>query len=218
MIIYFKRVIFLVVFIGFSTSYAGSYDDFFSAIRRDNSRDIKALLDRGFDPNSISMDGQFGLLVAFGSNSWNVARTLIAHPSTDIDVRNSNDETPIMIAALRGRMDLCQALIDREANLNKPGWTALHYAATLGDPKIVQLLLDHFAYIDAESPNRTTPLMMAAMYGSDAAVKVLLEAGADVSLRNALGLSALDFATKAKKQASVNLIEAALVESKADGK
>jgi len=41
----------------------------------------------------------------------------------------------------------------------------------------MMLLLDEHAYIDAASPNGTTPLMMAAHYGTPSAVKLLLEAG-----------------------------------------
>jgi ankyrin repeat protein len=86
----------------------------------------------------------------------------------------------------------------------------LHYAATSGNAHVVQLLLDHYAYIDAESPNGSTPLMMAAMYGSAEAVKVLLDGGADASVKNAAGLTALDFAQKAGHEEAVALIAATL--------
>ena len=52
--------------------------------------------------------------------------------------------------------------------------------------------------------------MMAAMYGTDTAVKLLLESGADPALKNNLGLSALDFATQAQKPTSVEAIASAL--------
>ncbi len=64
------------------------------------------------------------------------------------------------------------------------------------------------AYIDAESPNKTTPLMMAALYGSPASVKLLLEAGADPWRRNELGLTAIDFAPRASRQNSAEMIAA----------
>ena len=73
----------------------------------------------------------------------------------------------------------------------------------------VSLLLENHAYIDAESPNKTTPLMMAAQYGNAAAVKLLLEAGADAGLKNQLGLTAIDFANKASRSDSAELIAAA---------
>jgi ankyrin repeat protein len=61
----------------------------------------------------------------------------------------------------------------------------------------MQMLLDRSAYIDAESPNGTTPLMMAAMYGTPEAARFLLEAGADPTLKNQLRLTAADFANRA---------------------
>ena len=103
-----------------------------------------------------------------------------------------------MMAALKGHLDLVKKLIDRGADVNKPGWTPLHYAATSGHLAIMELLLEHHAFIDAESPNGTTPLMMAAHYGTPAAVKLLLEAGADPTMKNQLGLTAIDFAHRAR--------------------
>ena len=105
---------------------------------------------------------------------------------------------------------LAKLLIDRDADVNKTAWTPLHYAASNGRLVVMNLLLDHHAYIDAPSPNGTTPLMMAAMYGSPSAVKLLLEAGADPTIKNDLGLSAIDFALRDSKQESASLIQAFL--------
>ena len=48
--------------------------------------------------------------------------------------------------------------------------------------------------------------MMAAHYGTPAAVKLLLEAGADPLLRNQLGLTAIDFANRGNRKDSAELI------------
>lgn len=207
---YLRKVLYLIVLIGYSVSFAGSYDDFFTAIVRDDVQPVKVLLRRGFDPNSVGPSGEPALLLALRKSSMKVAQVLVAFPATRVEVRNAKDESPLMLAAIKGELELCRQLITRDADVNKPGWTPLHYAATGGRMAVVQLLLDNFAYIDAESPNGSTPLMMAAMYGSTDMVTLLLGAGADPGLRNAQGLNALDFAKKGGHPDSVLAIAAAL--------
>jgi ankyrin repeat protein len=191
-------------------SQAGSYEDFFQAIHRDDADTIAALLQRGFDPNTPDPQGRHGLVIALNEPSLRVIDLFLATPATKIDLRSPQDETPLMLAALHGHLDIVQKLIARDADVNKTGWTPLHYAAMNKHLKVVALLLEHHAYIDAESPNGTTPLMMAAQYGNALTVKLLLEAGADATVRNQQRLSALDFAHKGEREDSAALIEAAL--------
>lgn len=203
---YIKNIFYVVVLIGFSCSYAGSYDDFFQAIKRDDVRTIQNLLSRGFDPNTLAPDLQPGLIYAIRSDSAKVASVMAQHTATKVEVRNANDESALMFAALKGMAEVCELLISRDADVNKPGWTALHYAATGGHVPVIRLLLEHNAYIDAASPNGTTPLMMAALYGFDSSVYELIESGADPMLKNAAGLNAVDFALKGRSPDSLTLI------------
>ncbi|MDD2882387.1 MAG: ankyrin repeat domain-containing protein [Rhodoferax sp.] len=205
---HFKKVIYLLVLTCFSVSHAGSYDDFFSAIERDDAAKVSELLLRGFDPNTVDAAGTAGLLLAVKSGALNVALVLAKSPKTKVEVRNAADESPLMLAALKGETALCQLLIRQGADVNKPGWAPLHYAATNGHLEAMNLLLEENAYIDAASPNGTTPLMMAALYGTESAVKLLLEAGADPLLKNSQGLSALDFANRGNRTDSANIISA----------
>ena len=207
---YLKKALYLIVLIAFSNVNAGSYDDFFQAIKIDDANTVKGLLVRGFDPNSVDPSGQFGLTLAVAASSFKAAAVLIESPVTKVEVRTPQDESPLMLAALKGNLDLCEKLIARDADVNKPGWAPLHYAATGAHIEVMKLLLANSAYIDAASPNGSTPLMMAAMYGNDAAVRLLLEAGADPSLKNSLGLTAIDFAQRAERKDAVNLIAAAI--------
>jgi ankyrin repeat protein len=84
----------------------------------------------------------------------------------------------------------------------------LHYAASKGHIAMMRLLIDNDAYIDAESPNGTTPLMMAAYYASPSAVKLMLEEGADPTLKNQDGMTALDLAIAKDKTLSAQYIRA----------
>lgn len=214
---YFRYFIYLLVIIGISIAHAGSYEDFFAAIKRDDAPAVVRLLQQGFDPNARDPAGQHGLYLALREPSLKTARALIEWPGTDVDARNSRDESPLMMAALRGHTDLVVRLVERGADVNKTGWTPLHYAATRGDLVAMQVLLDHHAYIDAESPNGSTPLMMSAMYGTPAAVKLLLIAGADAGLRNEQGLTAIDFAHRANRQEIADMIAAAIRDKRPRG-
>jgi ankyrin repeat protein len=207
---YLRYLLYLFVFIGFSSTQAGSYDDFFIAIKRDDAATITQLLQRGFDPGTPDPSGQPALLVAVKEPSINAAKALIAWPKTKVEVRNAADESPLMLASLKGLDDVVAALIKRGADVNKTGWTPLHYAATHGHLNVMKQLLEAHAYIDAESPNGTTPLMMAAHYGTPAAVKLLLESGADTTLKNQQNLTAVDFARRNNRTESADLILASV--------
>ncbi len=203
-----KYLVYLIVLIGFSLSYAGSYEDFFKAVKDDDATQVSALLSRGLDPNTLGPGGSAGLMLALQESAFKVAHVLVNHPQIKVEVRNAADESPLMLAALKGETLLCQLMIQKGAEVNKTGWTPLHYAATNGHLDVMNLLLDKYAYIDAASPNSTTPLMMAALYGTPAAVKLLLEAGADPMLKNDQGLNAVDYANRGDRKDSANVISA----------
>jgi ankyrin repeat protein len=208
----------LAAALGVLTAHAGSYEDFFVAIKQDDPGAVRTLLQRGFDPNTPNPQGHRGLFLALQEPAPRVAEVLVDWPQTQIEARTAQDESPLMIAALKGQTALVRKLVDRGADVNKPGWAPLHYAATGGHLEIMNLLLEHHAFIDAESPNGTTPLMMAAHYGTPAAVKLLLEAGADTAMRNQLGLTAIDFAQRANRADSAELIASHVRKARANGK
>lgn len=194
---------------------AGAYEDFFTAIVRDDSAALAALLRRGFDANTRDARGQPGLVLALQNGANAAFATLLAAPKIDVQARNANDESPLMLAALKGRLDAVRALLVLDADVNKPGWAPLHYAASGATPAhlaIIALLLEQHAYIDAASPNGSTPLMLAAQYGSADAVQLLLAEGADAELKNRLGLTAIDFALRVGRKDVAEKIAAAVRE------
>ena len=203
---YFKLLLLSIVFTGYSFSVAGSYDDFFTAIKYDDARTISALVKRGFDPNTIDPKARHGLTIALSDSALKAADALLAAPGIDVNFLNAQDESPLMYAALNGHLSLAKKLIQKEADVNKTGWTPLHYAASKGHLEMLRLLLDHNAFVDAESPNGTTPLMMAAQYGTGDAVKLLLAEGAQPLQTNQQGLNALDFAQRGSRPDAIKLL------------
>ena len=215
---YFRFLVYLLVTASFSVANAGAYEDWWRAIKQDSPGPIVDLLKRGYDPNALDPNGLSGLYLALQEGSVKVAEVLIDFPKTNVEWRTKKDESPLMMASLKGHTALVSKLIARGADVNKPGWAPLHYAATTGQLQIMDLLLEHHAFIDAESPNKTTPLMMAAMYGTPQAVKLLLAAGADTNMRNELGMSAVDFAQRANRTESADLIAASIRSASPKGK
>ncbi len=205
------KAISLLPLVNLMSAWASSFDDFFTAIKRDDVGAIQALARRGFDLNTRNAAGEHPLFLAIRDDAPAVADFLAGQSKVDVNAISEKGETPLMMAALKGRLALARRLIERKAEVNKPGWTPLHYAATFAgaeSPAMVRLLLENHAYIDAESPNRSTPLMMAAHYGNPGVVKLLLEEGADPLLKNQKGLSAIDFAQGANRAEAAEIIAA----------
>ncbi|MGD9945469.1 MAG: ankyrin repeat domain-containing protein [Burkholderiaceae bacterium] len=166
---------------------------FWNELRRDNESAVQTWLLRGIDVNAMHPQHGPAIVYAARERSWRSVRMLAGLTGTRIDAPNPQGETALMLAALHGEPETMKLLIARGAEVNRPGWTPLHYAASGGHTEIVRYLLEQSAYIDAQSPNRTTPLMMAARQQHVSTVKLLIEAGADPTPRNDAGLDAASY-------------------------
>ncbi|MEA5098260.1 MAG: ankyrin repeat domain-containing protein [Burkholderiaceae bacterium] len=170
--------------------------DYFRAVALDNQFEVASLLKKGVSPNlTEAKRGDSGLIYALREDSMQVFKLLLNAPRVDLGLRAKNGDDALMIAAWKENLPAVKALLERGVEVNRDGWTALHYAAAKGNNEIVQLLLDQQAEIDAESPSQITPLMMAAQAGHIYTVKLLYDAGADITLEDEHGRTAITFAT-----------------------
>jgi ankyrin repeat protein len=115
-------------------------------------------------------------------------------PKLDLEASNDAGETGLMMAALRGQIELCKRLIERGAKVNREGWTPLHYAASGGGEQVTALMLAAGARIDARAPNGATALMLAVRFDTEATINLLLSRGASLTARSKAGLNAADYA------------------------
>lgn len=176
-----------------SPAVQGGAPEFWDAIATDDVARVQTLLLRGADTNTTHPELGAAIVAAARQRSWKTVTLLARVSGTRIDVANRRGETALMLAALHGQLDVARLLVGRGAEVNRKGWTALHYAATNGHAEVVRYLLDQNAYIDAQSANRTTPLMMAARHGHADVVRLLIEAGADPTARNEAGIDAAGY-------------------------
>ncbi|QNP48701.1 ankyrin repeat domain-containing protein [Diaphorobacter aerolatus] len=194
-------------------AHASTNDDFFTAIIRDNASAVTSLLQRGFDPNTLNPDGQPALVFALQKDSLKAFDALLQSRKIKVEMRNKKGESALMIAAIKGNLEAAKALIARDGDVNKTDWTPLHYAASGTTDKavpMIELLLEKHAYIDAASPNGTTPLMMAVRYGTADAARLLIAEGADPTIKNEKGLTAIDFARQAERNDMVQAVTEAI--------
>ena len=180
---------------------AGSYEDFFVGVELDRPAIVAPLLARGFDVNARDPRGQHALYTAMREGSTQVAELLLRTPGLQPNAINAAGETLLMMAALRGQINAMQRLIALGAEVNREGWTPLHYAASGESLAAVTLLLERGAEIDARAPNGNTPLMLAAGFGSIDAAELLIKRGADASLHNKAGLDAAEYARRGDRDA-----------------
>jgi len=187
--------------------------DFFRAVQMDDARTVQTLL-RVVDPNGLNpIGGEPALVVAVREGSMNVLKALLTNPGTQVDAAALNGNTALMMAAYKRNMAAVEALLAKGAAVNRPGWTALHYAAAGGDNDIAALLLKHGARVDAVSPAASgayTPLMMAAREGHQDNALFLLDQGANPMLKNGEGLTAAQIAERADHKAIAAAIQARL--------
>ena len=169
--------------------------DFAKAAKFDDVSTVIALLAKGVSPNTVDTRGNPMLLLAIKDKSTKVTELLINDKRTDVDLSNKYGETPLMMASIDGDLPVVKTLVlQKKAMVNHIGWTPLHYACTKGNLEVAQFLIANGAMVDGLSPGNTTALMMAVQSGNEQLVKLLLDKGADLQLRNANGLSAIDIA------------------------
>ncbi|MFC5399283.1 ankyrin repeat domain-containing protein [Undibacterium jejuense] len=187
---------------------SSSYDDFIFAVKFNDPATVSGLLQRGMDPNSVDeLRGESALMIAIREKSMKVIDTLLSARDIKLEQHARNGDTALMLASFFGNVEAVKKLVAAGAEVNQPGWAAVHYAAASGSVETLNFLLEHAAYIDSESPNKTTPLMMALNFGKYDTAKILIDSGADISLKNDAGMTALDFANKSERNDLILLLK-----------
>jgi len=166
--------------------------------------------------NSAKVDSQANEEVSDNLEDTNAIIETVESLSedNDIDARNADGVTTLMLATEEGSVEKVTALLEAQANPNLQdisGNTALHYAARNGKFRATTVLLSPKAGIIQADPNLQdstgkTPLMHAAVRGYTPVVELLLEGGADVSIKDNFGYTALYYARKGRNAGIIAIL------------
>jgi ankyrin repeat protein len=197
----FSKLLLLFIFIPHFVI-AGTFDSMFTAVKLDDAKTVVELLRKGGAPDLTDAEGNSLLAVAAREGSERVVKQLL-EAGININMPNSRGETALMLAAFHGNLSIASQLLVKGAEPNPvQGWTPLIYAAFQGQIEIAKL--------NAMTDNGSTALMFAAMGGHEKFVRLLLKSGADASLINQAGKSAIDFALSKSNTDIADLIKRAV--------
>ena len=150
---------------------------------------VKLLVEHKAALEKVGAEQNTALLYALQRSELDIAKFLIDSKAA---VENAPDTEPTYLHACvgMGSIEAAKLLIERKASLVTPvtvflGYrlTPLHTACTLETPGMAAFLLDCGADVNAQVDGSVTPLMVAAFYGRDAVVTLLLERGADPAIK-----------------------------------
>ena len=116
---------------------------------------------------------------------------------------DSDERDPLLIQAVKDGDEASvfmfllpefASIVPNEKQVDRSGYTALHWSAKMGDKTITQILLDNGSGSDnnihsvhAQSKQGRTPLHLAARNGHKDIIKILLAANADVNSKDVDG-------------------------------
>jgi ankyrin repeat protein len=163
---------------------------------------VKVLLKTNAKIESKDNNGQTPLLRAAEKGHEAVVKVLL-EAKANVELKDNNGQTPLLRAAANRNEAVVKVLLEAKADVeSKDKWnrTPLWWATTIGDGGIVKLLLE------SKDNNGQTPLSRAAEKGHEAAVKVLLEAKANIESKDKWSRTPLSWATTIRGGGVVKLL------------
>ncbi|KAK1412814.1 hypothetical protein QVD17_34337 [Tagetes erecta] len=168
----------------------------FTAVQFGDLVTVKRVLE--MDPKLVTQTSLYDrhslLHIAAANGQIEVVSLLLENRSVNPDCLNRHKQTPLMLAAMHGKIDCVEKLIQAGANIlmfdSLNGRTCLHYAAYYGHSDCLQTILSsartsHVAvswgfsrFVNIRDGKGATPLHLAARQRRAQCVHILLDNGA----------------------------------------
>ena len=144
----------------------------------------------------VDMSGLYSLPDAASRNKAEDVKVMLA-AGKNPDVADDTGQTPLGYASSFGNLAMVQSLLAYHAPVDRRdgfGSTPLHWAAQRGTVDVLNALIAAQASIDLQNKQGITPLMLAASNAQVAAVRILMQHGADPNKQDYTGRDAVGWA------------------------
>ena len=118
-----------------------------------NVQAVESLMKRGADPSLMDNRGWNTLHNAAQGGNTDIISLIHAH-LPNIESKTSKGHTPLMVAALCGKLHAVKWFLEKGATVaceDKRGWNMLHFAAEGGDTDIISLIHTHLPNIESKT-------------------------------------------------------------------
>ncbi|MDH5544597.1 MAG: ankyrin repeat domain-containing protein [Gammaproteobacteria bacterium] len=155
---------------------------------------VALLLKRNAFINAQDVDGMTPLIEAAASGHDKTI-TLLLENDADINITNKYGATALTNAVFFSHVDAVKALLSAKTRLSEETTeNAFLIAAGLGNLQMLTDLLDYGVNINSRGKKGRTALMAATTFEHEDAVQLLISKGADLSIRDIEGQTALEIA------------------------
>jgi ankyrin repeat protein len=185
---------------------------FLFAASRGDTNSISLMCDQGFDPNNADYDRRTALMVAAMKGNTDTVKILLDYEA-DSNLADVHGSTALYEAVKNGHGSTADLLCEHGAELcmaESLAASILCQAVSDGDIPLLRRLLRARIQANASDYDNRTAAHIAAAEGNVAALKVLVEYGADLALQDRWKTSVVDEAKRVKAVQILDFIEIVL--------
>lgn len=171
------------------TSYFKPGDDSYNLVEsiiKNDTGNVKMLLERGVDPNTVSSTGNSALMYASEKGNLAILKLLV-ESGAEVNTSGFNGETPLFLAIFNNDFQSAKYLLEQGADPNVKddfGVTPLIYAAATDQYQSADLLLFYEADPGVSDAEGNDALMAAVTFEHLPTSDVLLQNGMDPDTRD----------------------------------